>query len=245
MKKLLPVLAAALAAVTAASAQPAQQPPGAPLGVEGAACRPTFTVGAQTIQAGTAFLTENAGKTYLVTAHHVFGRGGGLPEEIAWQDLPSRVTGMRCQVFISVRTWSATTPLAIPGAAPGQDLDTLNDIAAFPVQIDANSRRFVLKLASQPPKAGDTIWLLASLIRGAPPSQLLHKATVAKVGANGGLIFLFENPRVDIQATSGAAILNASGEVVGVNFGGGTRDGGAFGFATGLAPLRAALTPAK
>lgn len=238
MHKSLAALALVLAAVSSAGAQPA---PGEPLGVDRSACRPNFTFGGQTYQAGTAFLVEGGGQTYLVTAHHVFGQGGGLPVDIAWQDLPARITGLRCQPLAGRRIWAAGAPLAIPGAAAGENEDALNDIAAFPIAIDAPMRGFVLKLAAEPPKPRDTVWLLASLAGGAPPSQMLHRATVAKVTANGGLIFLYDNPNLEIRATSGAAILNGNGEVVGVNFGGGAKNGRVYGFATGLPALRAAI----
>jgi hypothetical protein len=242
MHKTLAALALALTTVSSAAAQ---QAPGAPLGVDRSACRPSFTVGGQTYQAGTAFLVEGGGRTYLVTAHHLFGQGGGLPADIAWQDLPTKIAGLRCQPFAGRRIWTTGAPLAIPGAAPGENEETLNDIAAFPIQIDPPMRGFVLKLAAQPPKPRDTVWLLASLMGGAPASQMLHRATVAKVSANGGLIFLYDNPNLEIRATSGAAILNAEGQVVGVNFGGGPKNGRVYGFATGLPALRAAIVRPK
>lgn len=238
MRKTLAALALVLTAATAAVAQ---QQPGAPLGVDRSACRPSFTVDGQTYQAGTGFLVEGGGKTWIVTAHHVFGQGGGMPTDISWQDLPAKVPTLRCQPLNGRRLWTTGAPVAIPGAAPGEHEDTLNDIAAFAIEIDAPMRPFVLKLAAQPPKPRDTVWLLASLAGGAPPSQMLHRATVAKVSPGGGMIFLYDNPNLEIRATSGAAILNGEGQVVGVNFGGGPKNGRIYGFATGLPALRAAI----
>lgn len=236
-------LVALLAALAACSPAAAQETP--PTAAAAAACRPEVTAEGHTVVAGTAFLLEVGGKLRLVTAHHVFGQGGGLPREIAWQDMPRKVQGVRCIVFAHGREWRAGAPLALPGAAPGTDVEAMTDVAAFPIEVDLVSRPAALRLAATPAKVGDTVWLVTSLASGAPPEQLLHRARVGRVTGGGTVLFVYDNPAVDIRATSGAPVVNARGEVVGVNFGGGERQGRAFGIATGLATVRTMLAGAQ
>ncbi len=242
MRKALAILFA-LAACSSATAQNGAT---GPASAETSVCRPEFTVEGVALNAGTGFLVGVNGKTYLVSAQHLFGEGGGLPREIPWQEMPSRVSGVRCSGFADGRVWSAGSPIAIAGAAAGTDVEAMNDIAAFPIALDADSSARALRLATAPAKVGDTVWLVTRLLRGAPETKLLHRAEVGRVTGGGTLLFVYDDPSVEIQATSGAPIVNARGEVVGVNFGGLTREGRTIGIATGLAAVRAALTaPAR
>lgn len=235
-----------LLAVAACSPATAQIEAGAPTAASAAVCRPEFKVEGEALDAGTGFLVEADGRTFLVSAQHLFGAGGGLAHEIPWQEMPARVSGVSCSGFSDGRVWTAGPPLAIAGAAAGADLEAMNDISAFPITLDAESRSRTLRLATTPAKAGDTVWLVTRLLRGAPATRLLHRAEVGRVTSGGTLLFVYEASEIEIQATSGAPIVNERGEVVGVNFGGLTREGRTIGIATGLPAVRAALTaPAR
>lgn len=236
------LFALALAALAAAAA--GASPEVAPEAAARAACRPQVTALNQTYVAGTGFLLDHDGRTLLVTAHHVFGTGGGLPRDLTWRELPQAVEGVGCVSFSSGAVWNAGPPLAIPGAAPGTDVEQLKDIAALPVALHPATRPLALRLAAAAAQEGDRVWLVTSLASGAPPEQLLHPATVGRLTEGGTVLFVFDNRAVDIRATSGAAVVNARGEVVGVNFGGGERQGYVFGMATGVEVLRAGLAEA-
>lgn len=193
-------------------------------------CRPTFELNDQQLSAGTAFLMEtDVGKqpAVLVTAHHLLGPMGGLASEIAWNDVPRDVKRATCRSIVApAQSWTGA-PLAIPGAASfnNQTKDGLRDIALLAVQGQPAARP--LKLASAQPKLGDTVWLVAQLVSGAPKDKLLFKAKVARV-QDLALNYLVEDPdgTFELRATSGAPVVNERGEVVAVNLAGGrTADG--------------------
>jgi hypothetical protein len=119
------------------------------------------------------------------------------------------------------------------------------DVAAFPLDTaKAPIHPVRLKLAAAAPKVGDSVWLLAQVPEGAPPSQLLHHAVV-RSSTDQALQYAFDNVGLNLQGTSGAPVVNAAGEVVGTNLGGGTLPGKLIGVGNSLASLRALLNAAK
>jgi hypothetical protein len=188
-------------------------------------CRPTFELKDQPLSAGTAFLMETGVEkqpAVLVTAHHLLGPMGGLPVEVAWADVPKAVKRATCKsIAAPAQSWTGV-PLAIPGAASfnNQTREGLRDIALLTVQ--AKPAVKPLKLAPAQPRLGDTVWLVAQLVSGAPKDKLLFKAKVARV-QDLALNYLVEDPEgtFDLRATSGAPVVNERGEVVAVNLAGG------------------------
>lgn len=196
-----------------------------PKGVAGALCRPTFELKDQPLSAGTAFLMETGVEKQplvLVTAHHLLGPMGGLPAEIAWNDVPEAVKRATCQsITVPAQTWIGK-PLAVPGAASfnNQTSDGLRDIALLALQ--GKSSASPLKLAAAQPKVGDAVWLVAQLVSGAPRDKLLFKARVVRV-QDLAINYLVDDPAgtFELRATSGAPVVNERGEVVAVNIAGG------------------------
>lgn len=187
-------------------------------------CRPTFELKDRSLSAGTAFLMESGvakQPLVLVTAHHLLGPMGGLPAEVAWNDVPKSVKRASCQsIATPAQSWTGA-PLAIPGAASfnNQTQDGLRDIALLTVQGKPAPKP--LKLAPALPKTGDTVWLVAQILSGAPKDKLLFKAKVVKV-QDLALNYLVEDPdgTFELRATSGAPVVNERGEVVAVNIAG-------------------------
>ena len=187
-------------------------------------CRPTFEMKDQPLSAGTAFLMETGVEkqpVVLVTAHHLLGPMGGLPTEVAWNDVPKAVKRATCKsIAAPTQSWTGA-PLAIPGAASfnNQTQDGLRDIALLVVQGKPTAKP--LKLSPAQPRLGDTVWLVAQLASGAPKDKLLFKAKVARV-QDLALNYLVEDPErtFDLRATSGAPVVNERGEVVAVNLAG-------------------------
>lgn len=206
-----------------------------PRDAQASVCRPEFTVGTDSYRAGTAFVLQTQSGALLVTAHHLFGPDGGGPAtEVPWAQMPARARLDTCVQFAGEGRWSASAPIALEGARGGFDEASMLDVAAFPT--DAAP---ALRLASRQPVVGDPVWLVAQTI-GEPRSPgLLHRGVVAEV-TDSYIYFLYDQP-ISITATSGAPIVNASGEVVGVNFGGGEMAGRYFGLGTGLGAVRRAL----
>lgn len=208
--------------LSTATANAVAEPPKA---VTGAICRPTFELKSQSLAAGTAFLMETGvvkQPVVLVTAHHLLGPMGGLAAEVAWDEVPKAVKRASCESIVKpAQTWIGA-PLAIPGAASfnNQTQDGLRDIALLAVQGKPAAKP--LKLATAQPRQGDTVWLVAQLVSGAPKETLLFKARVVRV-QDLALNYLVEDPQgtFDLRATSGAPVVNERGEVVAVNLAGG------------------------
>lgn len=194
-------------------------------------CRPTFHLKDQSLSAGTAFLMDTGvakQPLVLVTAHHLLGPMGGLPAELAWSEVPKSVKRATCQsITAPAQSWTGT-PIAIPGAASfnNQTPDGLRDIALLIVQ--GKPAATPLKLAATQPKVGDTVWLVAQLVSGAPKDKLLFKAKVVRV-QDLALNYSVADPdgTFQLRATSGAPVVNERGEVVAVNLAG-SRVGGSF-----------------
>lgn len=209
-------------------------------------CRPAFTVDGERLEAGTAFVLKSPGpdgKILLVTAQHLFGPSGGLDADIAWDAMPANVSAVTCEPLESEGPWKGGKAFAIPGAHGMSDVMALKDIAAFPLRWErASAVPRPLVLASKMPAAGERVWLVAQVIEGAPPSQLLHPGKPVYDG-RGLLQFVYDNPGLVLRATSGAPVVNAAGELVGINLGGGRdrKTGELVGTAEDISVVRAAL----
>lgn len=236
-------LAAFTLSLLACSAACAAPPPAA----QGAICRPVFQADGQTYSAGTAFvvdLPKPDSRTLLVSAIHLFGPDGGLEQQIPAAELAQRVSLVACQPLDSAEAWQGGRALTIPGALPMGE-GPLKDVAAF--VLDTKSAATLparLKLAATPPKPGETVWLLAQVLEGAPVTQLLHRAVV-RSSKDEGLQYEYENASLKLMATSGAPVLNADGEVVGINLGGGTLRGKLIGVGGSVTSMRSLLSSAK
>jgi hypothetical protein len=220
-----------------------------PKGVVDTLCRPTFELKDQPLSAGTAFLLETGvakQPVVLATAHHLLGPMGGLPAEVAWNDVPKVVKRATCKsITHAAQTWIGM-PLAIPGAASfnNQTSAGLRDIALLTLQGKATVAP--LKLAAAQPKVGDAVWLVAQLVSGAPKEKLLFKAKVARV-QDVALNYVVEDPEgtFDLRATSGAPVVNERGEVVAINMAGGRVAGGFNLAGVGIPVVRKALENVK
>ncbi|MGH8493293.1 MAG: trypsin-like peptidase domain-containing protein [Moraxellaceae bacterium] len=207
-------------------------------------CRPEFYTATGPYRAGTAFVldypTANA-KALLVTAQHLFGPDGGMPQTISWQNMPSKVSRSECSTLSRnsriIKTGSA---LAIPEAQSFASHGKNRDIAALPLK---DTPPYAIKLARISPKTGDTIYLVAQLL-GDARSGLMHKGTVT--GNNAGLLeFSYEGGGISLNATSGAPIINEAGEVVGIHVGARGGLGKMTGLAVNLNQITSALSSAR
>jgi hypothetical protein len=218
-----------------------------PSTVQNAICSPVYQADGKAFSAGTAFaldLPQPVPRTLLVTALHVFGPAGGLDKEIPAAELARRVSLAGCQALGLDEIWYAGRALTVPGAHAMDD-GPHRDVAAFPLDTARAAIHPVhLRLAAAAPKVGDSVWLLAQVPEGAPPSQLLHHAVV-RSSTDQALQYAFDNVGLNLQGTSGAPVVNAAGEVVGTNLGGGTLPGKLIGVGNSLTSLRALLNSAK
>lgn len=170
------------------------------------------------VTAGTAFCIEEPGhQPAVLTAMHVFGPPGGLPARIKAADLPAQVQRVEFyDVFSGRPVGEAGRALALP-AAPFDEASFAGDVAAF-VDLKEIEPLGRLRLSADGATTGETVWLLAQVAGGAPPSQALHRAVVEPdEDPIGGFFYRFEAPGLDLTATSGAPVLNAKGEVIAIH----------------------------
>jgi hypothetical protein len=197
-----------------------------------------FMVGNSPLEAGTAFVIHPTGHgPLLITAQHLFGPDGGLDRVIAWQDMPREVKSVRATSLddeaVSV---SGGAPLVVEGAEGMSSKRVGGDLAIFP--ITELGPAHALELADAPPKVNDRVTLLAEVLDGA--AGLRHGATVVEVGKDYvGYIF---DEHIELQATSGAPVVDARDRVVAINLGGGkTDDGRVFGIGNSVAVFGPAI----
>jgi hypothetical protein len=210
------------------SQSPAQSPPLVP---DGSLLRPTFVTTLGTINAGTAFHISLPGQTrsILLTAIHLLGPDGGSPRKVLPAELPQVVKSVALKDCFdpSLEIANAGAPVVIPEAAALDDPSKAGDILAFWGSQTPQIHNY--RLADAKVAKGTRVWLAAAVLEGAPATQRLHAATVAGLTQDGFLLYRYENPKLSIRATSGAPVLNSSGEVVAINLGGAEQKGFVYG----------------
>lgn len=223
-----------LLALTAESmaADLSAHPPEALTGANKAICAPEFQTSPGRFSAGTAFLARPSNDqhpTVLVTAHHLFGPSGGLPEQIGWHALPGFVQTVTCRPFVAGRdAIVAGSALGLPGARTFDEDGPAHDVAAFPV---SGREAGALEFSAEALQVGQPVWLVAKL-RGGSATHLFHRAELVSIG-EGNITFRYDDQDIKLGATSGAPIVDASGKIVGINTGVATRGNEWFGFALG------------
>jgi hypothetical protein len=203
-----------------ATAHAAPPAPGGPASAASSICRPVFKTGDGDLEAGTAFVVRrsgsDAGKNVLVTAHHLFGPDGGLERQHAWNELPAFVRSVKCAPMKKgTPKIAGGRAFAVSGARVHSEKGPACDVAVFPL---ADSKAPALSLSSELPPVKSRVWLVAELANARPGAPLLHGATVVQAD-NEWISFVYDDPTIDIQATSGAPVVDESGRVVGINIG--------------------------
>ena len=189
---------------------------------------PTFTTARGEIRAGKAFFAQLPacpGVT-LVSALHLFGPAGGIgvqlrPEEIGGtvrRIVLSNIGSGAGEEFAAV---SRTPPGATPCCQGDAVASGVGDVAAF----SAPARRDIaLPVSGTPVKRGDKVYVITS-IAGVAKGERTRFEAVARGMERGYLAYDILDAGYAVRATSGAPVLNAAGEVVAINLGGGSADG--------------------
>ncbi|WP_395377362.1 trypsin-like peptidase domain-containing protein [Marinicella sp. W31] len=176
------------------------------------AFRPTFITTEGDRTAGTAFVVGYEGGFFAVTAYHLLGEAGGLSRDYAWDEVFEVVYEVSLQSLSDENTqYIAPSQVMIVGAKGLSFWTAKNDIAVFRM---LDKPTHYLKLADEHPKVGDLVWLYADVIGGS--DALLHKAVVEQYDRDS-MLYGFINKKLSLNGSSGAAMLNAKGEVVGIN----------------------------
>ena len=208
-----------------------------------AVVKPTFMSGYDSFSGGTAFVCEVPGHDglLLLTAHHLFGSACGLDHEYTWEEMPTAwpaVTGL--SIDDPARYVTSAAPLAIPGAHALDDKSYDKDLAAY--RVPAENKLPSLRLATAQPKVHETVFLYARQ-RGEAKLRFF-RATVFPSG-NSEFMYLFDDSDINLAGTSGAPVLNASGEVVAINIGGTKAADRLFGFGNSCLSIAKLLARAK
>lgn len=199
-------------------------PPSVPVGF---VVRPSFETVDGTLEAGTAFFVAMPGQPgpLGLTAHHLFGPSGGLQREVQAGELGRFVKAVGFRDLEGPELIPAGPMVVLPSAGHAPDTDEVNwsmDVAAFRAPESLAPR--ALRLAAKNAKVGEEVWLVAEVLGGKSASQRMHRARVA-TSMPRLLAYSFEDTTLVMRATSGAPVVNARGEVVGIHLAGGLVDG--------------------
>ncbi len=212
------------------------------------AARPLFTVDGEESAAGTAFAVAWQSRVLILTAHHIFGDGTD-PTDITPAQLPARVKELRLADLVSGESLGSTTrTLHLKGAYPvrekGDTYDCTGDLAAFEAQQATKLKP--LPLATALPEPRERVWVACQPADSSAPPDLYP---IQVLQMRDGLMLLGRHETLkesQLQATSGAPVVNAKGEVVGINIGGVTHPlFGMLAFINPVTSIRALLEEAK
>ncbi|MCC9599425.1 serine protease [Stieleria sp. JC731] len=164
-----------------------------------------------------SFPSGEKNTTYFVTVLHV-------AED---REQPITEPGDAKRIRQSVRTIGVTEAygagdgmktIGMMAESPGESFSSESSVLFDVALVEPGTVRMKpFKLASSFPDAGSKIYLATAAYGGAPPSQETHEAKILSVDADGAVLYQFSNERLSLQATPGAPLLNAEGEVIGMH----------------------------
>lgn len=202
--------------------------------------RPTFLTRDFSFTAGTGFLLDGKSdnSSFLVTVHHLFGPSGGLEKQIAGETIPlvfPRAVGFSFDPDPILLTTDEGVP--VPDARKGDDKGCEKDIALYRVR--GWSANKSLELAKRPPIVGQKVWLV---LRNIAKDDLLFAECVVAWQSATEVRYLLTNPNLLYSGASGAPVVDAYGNVIGMHVGTFTAESGRkFGFGCPAAAIYAAL----
>ena len=150
------------------------------------------------------FLLRLSDHTLAITAHHVLSSNDGDP-----------VAAVLRSPFDSRLSLTLGRALPVTGAQTIGPGGSQHDMAAFQTVGELAGRGYYLELAQTLPALNDTVYVYAVL--PSHPARYRHPARVV-VAHDSALIYVYQDV-TNANLTSGAAVLDAQGRVVGINVG--------------------------
>ncbi len=188
---------------------------------------PEFHTSAGVQTAGTAFLARRAGDSqiYLLTVRHLLGPDGGFATEVAAEQVPAFVQRIRMQPLWGGSRLYTVKGLKVPATADGKA--AVADLAIF--KAGSAAAADTAPLAEQRPAVGEPVWVIGHVRGGVAPGTLIHRTTVSAF-RNDWLVCEFANSEIVTNGASGAPVINAQGQVVGIYSGHSKQAGKQFAF---------------
>lgn len=192
------------------------QPPAPTLG-PAVALRPQFVLrkgGEYDAGTASAVRLHPGAAPILLTALHLFGPNGGLDREHAPAELDGLIREIRLRRFGGTTVVGrARGALRKTGDRLAEDnADVTRDVAAFKLLPRASVN--ALDLATKDPALGEWVWLVGDPFSHQPETQRLFPGHVALATPTGtGIRFV---DKFELQGFSGAPLINARKQVVGI-----------------------------
>lgn len=168
------------------------------------ALRPTYELNGRPITAGTGFLIrDKSGKTYYLTAVHVM-------DESEWRHVASvSLSTMGGEVVGTLQP-----PAIVHIGAPFDKASAASDLVIAEAPVEKGTP---VPIGTEDPKRNEWVWV-AGMEMGRRGSGRFFRCTVVDGDSNG--ITLKQFDEFELRGFSGAPLLNAKGEVVGIVLGG-------------------------
>ena len=208
----------------------AQAPTGPPTYPNDFVGDPEFDTKAGTQSAGTASVVKlkDGTQTYIVSARHLLGPEGGFAKQTPADQVPTFVQSINIESFSGGSHHYDVTGLLVPATQVKADGGApVDDIVVYQNH-DSDPLDQAVALAEQVPAVGTPVWVVARVRGGVPEGQIMQSGVI-KFNTKW-LIMQFDNDKIITAGASGAPVLNAAGEVVGVYSGHSKENGHVLGF---------------
>ena len=191
---------------------------------------PEFTTTGGKQSAGTASVIKIKGETqsYIVSARHLLGPMGGFKNQTPAKDVPQFVKNITIKSFSGgSKRYDVTGLLVQTNRLKADGGEPIDDMSIYKNH-DTMTQSQAVALADEIPSVGTPVWVVAHVRGGVPNGQIMQSG---KVRWNSKWIIIqFDNDGIITAGASGAPVLNAAGEVIGVYSGHSQQDGHILGF---------------
>ncbi len=153
---------------------------------------------------------------------------GGFKTQTPAKDVPQFVKNIAIKSFSGgIKRYDVTGLLVQSNRLKADGGDPIDDMSIYKNH-DTMAQSQAVALATEIPAVGTSVWVVAHVRGGVPNGQIMQSG---KVRWNSKwLIIQFDNDGIITAGASGAPVLNAAGEVVGVYSGHSQQDGHVLGF---------------